>query len=136
MTKAEKTASKAKLRDFDEKDRARAATGAAKNALEAYIYSTQDRLGEEKVILHSTEQEREHCSQSLSAISDWLYSEGEDTTLSEYQEKKKRIRRCSRKNIFPSERVRGQTYSRGILSYFYKRYPHNYGEHYTTTRSN
>merc|ERR1719291_1170913 len=49
---------------------------AAKNALEAYIYESRDKLNDDEMCQKvSTEDERDKVKESLMAMEDWLYEE-------------------------------------------------------------
>ena len=56
---------------------------AAKNELEGFLFSTRDRLSmeEEDLAKMSTEEEVSAIRDALEATEDWLWEEGEDTTL-------------------------------------------------------
>lgn len=79
---------KAKLEALDKKDSERKRTAELKNNLEGYIYSTKDKL-ESLEELHkiSTSQERESFIQKLDEVEEWLYSDGEDASANDFQER-------------------------------------------------
>ena len=63
-----------------------------KNELESSIYSLRSRIEDtyNKVI---TDQEKQYISKLLSDSEDWLYGEGEDTTLDEYTAKYEEVQK-------------------------------------------
>lgn len=87
-----KTASRV-LVDLDKADEERAAREHAKNAFEAYIYDARDRMSSayEEVEGVSTEEQREEVSATLESAEDWLYEEGESTSVEVYEAKREEI---------------------------------------------
>ncbi|KAG9442695.1 hypothetical protein H6P81_018549 [Aristolochia fimbriata] len=78
---------KSKLAALDKKDADRRRTAELKNNLESYIYATKDKLDtSEEIQKTSTEEERQTFSQKLDEVQDWLYTDGEDASATEFQE--------------------------------------------------
>ncbi|XP_078428746.1 heat shock protein 70 (Hsp 70) family protein [Wolffia australiana] len=79
---------KIRLERLDKKDSDRRRTAELKNNLEAYIYSTKEKLEEssglEKV---STESERISFKEKLEEVQEWLYMDGEDAAASEFEDR-------------------------------------------------
>jgi len=60
----------------------------AKNDVEAWIFGSRQKLGEDGMELVSTEEERTAISTLLEAGEDWLWEDGEDVAASVYKSKK------------------------------------------------
>jgi hypoxia up-regulated 1 len=60
----------------------------AKNDVEAWIFSSRQKLGEDGMELVSTEEERSAISTLLEEGEDWLWEDGEDVAASVYKSKK------------------------------------------------
>ncbi|KAL1495130.1 hypothetical protein AB1Y20_016997 [Prymnesium parvum] len=69
-------------------EEARRRDAEVKNALEAFIIDTRDRLGDEAVGVVSTEEEREALRALLDAAEEWLYEEGRSLGAPAYASKK------------------------------------------------
>ncbi|PVH96709.1 actin-like ATPase domain-containing protein [Periconia macrospinosa] len=69
-----------RLTAFDESDKARRLREEVLNSLEAFTYKSRDYLEDESFIIASTAEARATLEQKLSAISDWIYSDGPDAT--------------------------------------------------------
>ncbi|KAL0327953.1 UNVERIFIED_CONTAM: Heat shock protein 17 [Sesamum calycinum] len=78
---------KRKLEALDKKDAERRRTAELKNNLEGYIYSTKDKLGSEEFEKVSSEQQRQSFMEKLNEVEDWLYTDGEDASATEFQER-------------------------------------------------
>ncbi|KAL0289332.1 UNVERIFIED_CONTAM: Heat shock protein 17 [Sesamum angustifolium] len=78
---------KRKLEALDKKDAERRRTAELKNNLEGYIYSTKDKLGSEEFENVSSEQQRQSFMEKLNEVEDWLYTDGEDASATEFQER-------------------------------------------------
>ncbi|KAK3227333.1 hypothetical protein Dsin_007195 [Dipteronia sinensis] len=79
---------KTKLEVLDTKDAERRRTAELKNNLESYIYATKEKLetlGE--IAKVSTSDERQSFIEKLDEVQDWLYTDGEDATAKEFQER-------------------------------------------------
>jgi len=89
LSAGEKAASKRMLKRMQQVDDERRAREAAKNAVEAFVFSSRDKLYSEATDLEkvSTEEQREALSTALTAAEDWLYDEGESATLAVYKAK-------------------------------------------------
>ncbi|KDO64342.1 hypothetical protein CISIN_1g002363mg [Citrus sinensis] len=78
----------AKLEELDKKDADRRRTAELKNNLEGYIYATKEKFETsedyEKV---STSEERQSFVEKLDEAQEWLYTDGEDATAKEFQER-------------------------------------------------
>ncbi|KAE9586519.1 hypothetical protein Lal_00044748 [Lupinus albus] len=79
---------KGKLEALDKKDAERKRTAELKNDLEAYIYTTKEKIETleefEKV---STAEERQSFIEKLDQVQDWLYMDGEDANADEFEER-------------------------------------------------
>merc|ERR1712070_254998 len=60
----------------------------AKNDVEAWIFSSRQKLNEDGMELVSTEEERSAISTLLEEGEDWLWEDGEDVAASVYKSKK------------------------------------------------
>ncbi|KAG8364527.1 hypothetical protein BUALT_Bualt18G0006400 [Buddleja alternifolia] len=78
---------KRKLEAVDKKDAERRRTAELKNNLEGYIYSTKDKLESEEFEKISTDQERQSFIEKLNEVQEWLYTDGEDASATEFQER-------------------------------------------------
>ncbi|XAR64868.1 hypothetical protein NMG60_11008751 [Bertholletia excelsa] len=78
---------KNKLEALDKKDAERRRTAELKNDLEAYIYTTREKLESEEFEQISSSQERQSFIGKLDEVQDWLYTDGEDASASEFQER-------------------------------------------------
>eukprot|EP00051_Salpingoeca_urceolata_P026766 m.478571 g.478571 ORF g.478571 m.478571 type:complete len:941 (+) comp21167_c0_seq1:135-2957(+) len=78
--------------EFAANDRQEVEKGAAKNALEEYVYDIRDKLS---TILEAyiTEAQRETFGKELSATEDWLYEDGEDQPKSVYVQRLSELRK-------------------------------------------
>ncbi|XP_057796784.1 heat shock 70 kDa protein 17-like [Salvia miltiorrhiza] len=87
LSKESYAESKRKLEVLDKKDSERRRTAELKNNLEGYIYSTKDKLESEEFEKISSEQERKSFMEKLNEVEDWLYTDGEDASASEFQQR-------------------------------------------------
>ncbi|KAK6142377.1 hypothetical protein DH2020_022725 [Rehmannia glutinosa] len=78
---------KRKLEALDKKDAERRRTAELKNNLEGYIYSTKDKLQSEEFEKISSDQQRQSFIEKLNEVEDWLYTDGEDASATEFQER-------------------------------------------------
>ncbi|KAK3005463.1 hypothetical protein RJ639_016476 [Escallonia herrerae] len=79
---------KRKLEVLDKKDAERRRTAELKNTLEGYIYATRDKLeSSEEFEKISSSQERQSFTDKLDEVQEWLYTDGEDASASEFQER-------------------------------------------------
>ncbi|KAJ9692918.1 hypothetical protein PVL29_011840 [Vitis rotundifolia] len=79
---------KHKLEALDKKDAERRRTAELKNNLEGYIYTTKEKLeSTEELEKISTTQERQSFIEKLDEVQEWLYTDGEDATAAEFQER-------------------------------------------------
>ncbi|XP_027127325.2 heat shock 70 kDa protein 17 [Coffea arabica] len=76
-----------KLEILDKKDEERKRTAELKNNLEGYIYNTREKLESEEFEKISSSQERQSFSEKLEEVQEWLYTDGEDATAAEFQER-------------------------------------------------
>ncbi|KAL8201451.1 hypothetical protein R6Q57_012790 [Mikania cordata] len=78
---------KIRLEALDAKDAERRRTAELKNDLEGYIYATKEKLDylEELQKVSSSEQ-RQLFNEKLDEVQDWLYTDGEDASASQFQE--------------------------------------------------
>ncbi|KAM7499895.1 hypothetical protein LguiA_024309 [Lonicera macranthoides] len=80
--------SKHKLEALDKKDAERRKTAELKNNLEGYIYATREKLeSSEELEKISSSQERESFIKKLEEVQEWLYTDGEDASAAEFQER-------------------------------------------------
>ncbi|KAK6233692.1 hypothetical protein QUC31_006098 [Theobroma cacao] len=78
---------KRKLEALDKKDAERRRTAELKNNLEEYIYATKEKLEtSEDVEKISSIDERQSVIKKLDEVQEWLYTDGEDATATEFQE--------------------------------------------------
>ncbi|XVF24547.1 hypothetical protein REPUB_Repub13aG0137700 [Reevesia pubescens] len=79
---------KRKLEALDKRDAERRRTAELKNNLEEYIYATKEKLETsedfEKI---SSNDERQSVIKKLDEVQEWLYTDGEDVTATEFQER-------------------------------------------------
>ncbi|XP_062152185.1 heat shock 70 kDa protein 17 [Alnus glutinosa] len=79
---------KRKIEALDKKDAERRRTAELKNNLEGYIYATKEKLqSSEELEQVSTNEERQSFNEKLDEVQDWLYTDGEDATATEFQER-------------------------------------------------
>ncbi|XP_008229669.1 PREDICTED: heat shock 70 kDa protein 17 [Prunus mume] len=79
---------KRKLEELDKKDTERRRTAELKNNLEGYIYATKEKLEtSEEFEKISTSEERQSFIGKLDEVQEWLYTDGEDATATEFQER-------------------------------------------------
>ncbi|KAJ9185041.1 hypothetical protein P3X46_004716 [Hevea brasiliensis] len=79
---------KRKLEALDKKDAERRRTAELKNNLEGYIYSTKEKLEiSEEFQKISSHEERKSFIEKLDEVQEWLYTDGEDATATEFQDR-------------------------------------------------
>ncbi|KAF7123948.1 hypothetical protein RHSIM_Rhsim12G0014100 [Rhododendron simsii] len=79
---------KARLEALDKKDAERKRTAELKNSLEGYIYATKEKLEALKELEKiSSNQERQSFIEKLDEVQEWLYTDGEDASATQFQEK-------------------------------------------------
>ncbi|XP_059432105.1 heat shock 70 kDa protein 17-like isoform X2 [Corylus avellana] len=77
-----------KLEALHKKDAERRRTAELKNNLEGYIYATKEKLqSSEEFEQISTDKERQSLNEKLDEVQEWLYTDGEDATAAEFQER-------------------------------------------------
>ncbi|KAG8647426.1 hypothetical protein MANES_09G073400v8 [Manihot esculenta] len=77
-----------KLEALDKKDAERRRTAELKNNLEGYIYSTKEKLEtSEEFEKISSDEERKSFIEKLDEVQEWLYTDGEDATATEFQDR-------------------------------------------------
>ncbi|XP_031105208.1 heat shock 70 kDa protein 17 [Ipomoea triloba] len=89
MSFSDKSFSEAKLKleELDKKDAERRRTAELKNNLESYIYDTRDKIESEEFAKISTDQERKSYIEKLDEVQEWLYTDGEDASATEFEKK-------------------------------------------------
>ena len=100
---AQRAASRETLARLDRADEERRTREGAKNAVEAYVYATREKLSaaeeeeaetpEEHTLLDvSTAEQREALNAALAEAADWLYDEGADTETETYKARLRALR--------------------------------------------
>ncbi|TYH68048.1 hypothetical protein ES332_D06G231500v1 [Gossypium tomentosum] len=88
LSKESLAEAKRRLEALDKKDAERRRTAELKNNLEEYIYATKEKLETsedfEKVSLND---ERQSVIKKLDEVQEWLYTDGEDASASEFQDR-------------------------------------------------
>ncbi|PPR84240.1 hypothetical protein GOBAR_AA36478 [Gossypium barbadense] len=88
LSKESLAEAKRRLEALDKKDAERRRTAELKNNLEEYIYATKEKLETsedfEKV---SSNDERQSVIKKLDEVQEWLYTDGEDASASEFQDR-------------------------------------------------
>ncbi|KAJ3019019.1 UNVERIFIED_CONTAM: Hypoxia up-regulated protein 1 [Siphonaria sp. JEL0065] len=87
LTQEVKEAARKRFATMDEEDAGRRAREEAMNNLEAYIYSSQEFLESEKILLVSTEEQREALSVQVEIAAVWLDDVGFEAPTTELKEK-------------------------------------------------
>ncbi|KAJ4981807.1 hypothetical protein NE237_032644 [Protea cynaroides] len=88
LSKETLTEAKIRLEALDKKDTERRRTAELKNNLEGYIYATKEKLeSSEELEKVSTGQERESFIEKLDEGQEWLYTDGEDASATEFQQR-------------------------------------------------
>ncbi|KIW80935.1 hypothetical protein Z517_03958 [Fonsecaea pedrosoi CBS 271.37] len=80
-----------RLTQFDISDRNAALRAEALNNLEAFTYRARDYLEDEGFIAASSASVRNELEQQLSSISEWLYGDGLDAKLQDFEDKLKNL---------------------------------------------
>eukprot|EP00268_Persea_americana_P046689 TRINITY_DN481_c1_g1_i1.p1 TRINITY_DN481_c1_g1~~TRINITY_DN481_c1_g1_i1.p1 ORF type:complete len:794 (+),score=161.28 TRINITY_DN481_c1_g1_i1:604-2985(+) len=91
MSKAELSDAEAKELELAHQDRVMEQTKERRNALEAFIYETRDKLCN-TYRSFATESEKEEVSSSLQRTEEWLYEDGDDESEKVYTEKLKELK--------------------------------------------
>ncbi|XWS57081.1 hypothetical protein CRYUN_Cryun09bG0140900 [Craigia yunnanensis] len=88
LSKESFSEAKRKLEALDKKDAERRKTAELKNNLEEYIYATKEKLetSEDFEKISSTD-ERQSVIKKLDEVQEWLYTDGEDATATEFQKR-------------------------------------------------
>jgi hypoxia up-regulated 1 len=90
---SERAASSVTLADLAARDEAKRAVERAKSTLEAFVYSSRDRLDaassdeESDLLTVSTPEQREGVSSALSEAESWLYDDGATADVAAYEAK-------------------------------------------------
>ncbi|CAK9136008.1 unnamed protein product [Ilex paraguariensis] len=88
LSKESLAEAKRKLETLDKRDAERRRTAELKNNLEGYIYATREKLEtSEEFEKISSSQERQSFIEKLDEVQDWLYTDGEDASATEFQER-------------------------------------------------
>jgi hypoxia up-regulated 1 len=91
---SERAAARKVLRKLARKEQDKRDLEEARNSLEAFAYSTRQKLNEnEEIRKHSTEEERLPYAEELLDVADWLYDEGSDASLTELRAKLRSVRK-------------------------------------------
>lgn len=86
-------AGRQRMVQMQQAEMSKAQAAQAKNELEAYIISTQGRLGgDEEVQAVTTDKQREAFQTELSEVEEWLYDQGEHEQASVFREKLSQLR--------------------------------------------
>ncbi|GKV46581.1 hypothetical protein SLEP1_g53553 [Rubroshorea leprosula] len=78
---------KGKLEALDKKDAERRKTAELKNNLESYIYATKEKLGSKEFEKISSVDEHQSFMEKLDEVQERLYTNGEEATAKEFQER-------------------------------------------------
>ncbi|KAI7741742.1 hypothetical protein M8C21_000586 [Ambrosia artemisiifolia] len=79
---------KLRLDALDAKDAERRRTAELKNDLEGYIYATKEKLDSlEELQKVSSSEQRQLFIEKLDEVQDWLYTDGEDASATQFQER-------------------------------------------------
>ncbi|XP_076906177.1 heat shock 70 kDa protein 17-like [Bidens hawaiensis] len=79
---------KLRLEALDSNDAERRRTAELKNDLEGYIYATREKLDDlDELQKVSTSEQRQSCIEKLDEVQDWLYTDGEDASATQFQER-------------------------------------------------
>ena len=76
---------RSRLSKLDSSDLARVRRAEALNTLESFIYRARDSLTDSSFIAHSSQKSRDTLEQQLNEASEWLYGDGTDAKLSDFQ---------------------------------------------------
>ena len=91
LSKADTTAHKERLKQFEASDRSRRQREEALNQLEAFTYKVRDLLDGEAFIAASTKEERSTLETKSGEASEWLYGDGADASREELKKKLKEL---------------------------------------------
>uniref|UniRef100_A0A7N0U498 Uncharacterized protein n=1 Tax=Kalanchoe fedtschenkoi TaxID=63787 RepID=A0A7N0U498_KALFE len=78
---------KGKLEQLDKKDADRRRTAELKNNLEGYIYDTKEKLETSELESVLTIEERQSFTKKLEEVQEWLYMDGEDANVTDFQQR-------------------------------------------------
>ncbi|GLT65162.1 hypothetical protein SLA2020_376100 [Shorea laevis] len=87
LSKESLAEAKGKLEALDKKDAKRRKTAELKNNLESYIYATKEKLESEELKKITSVDERQSFMEKLDEVQEWPYSDGEEATAKEFQER-------------------------------------------------
>uniref|UniRef100_A0A7N0T8T2 Heat shock 70 kDa protein 17 n=1 Tax=Kalanchoe fedtschenkoi TaxID=63787 RepID=A0A7N0T8T2_KALFE len=76
-----------KLEQLDKKDADRRRTAELKNNLEGYIYDTKEKLETSELESVLTIEERQSFTKKLEEVQEWLYMDGEDANVTDFQQR-------------------------------------------------
>ncbi|CAH1796840.1 unnamed protein product [Owenia fusiformis] len=96
---------KKKIDDMRKKDEEKRLLEIAKNELESYIFTYQDKLYQEDYEKCSTEEERSVLSGKLSEASDWLYEQEDSVPTQDYKDKLKSLQKAMKDVILRVKEV-------------------------------
>ncbi|KAM4015557.1 hypoxia up-regulated protein 1 [Anomaloglossus baeobatrachus] len=95
-----------KLQDLTERDLEKQEREKAANSLEAFIFETQDKLGQSEFRKVSTKDQREEISSKLGQASTWLEDEGYTATTKELKDKLSELKKACKSLFFKVEERR------------------------------
>ncbi len=81
-----------RLTRLDTSDLARSRRAEALNILESFTYRARDYITDPTFIIHSSQQTRDTLEQKLNEASEWLYGDGVDAKLSDFQDRLKELK--------------------------------------------
>jgi hypoxia up-regulated 1 len=81
-----------RLANLDSSDHARVRRAEALNTLEAFTYRARDYITDSDFIIHSSQKTRDTIEEQLSEASEWLYGDGIDAKISEFQDRLKALK--------------------------------------------
>lgn len=95
LTGASLEASIKKLEEINKKEADRMARESIFNALESHAIEAQEKLSHEEYSSCATEAEIEKIQKECSDVSDWLYDEGSEADIKEYQKRLKALEKLT-----------------------------------------
>ncbi|ERF72542.1 hypothetical protein EPUS_02824 [Endocarpon pusillum Z07020] len=81
-----------RLAKLDASDLARSRRAEALNTLESFTYRARDYITDPTFITHSTQEIRDTLEQKLNEASEWLYGDGVDAKLRDFQDRLKELK--------------------------------------------
>ncbi|KAF7513906.1 hypothetical protein GJ744_006520 [Endocarpon pusillum] len=81
-----------RLAKLDASDLARSRRAEALNTLESFTYRARDYITDPSFITHSTQETRNTLEQKLNEASEWLYGDGVDAKLRDFQDRLKELK--------------------------------------------